>query len=135
VHFAGTECATYWYGYMEGAVQSGERAAREVQYEHPRTKITAAAGCVPVHAICYLTLQILTVRLNVSRTTRVTFAYDCTQLSIHISLIYSMKVNNLIRTIHFCLQLLAPWARKLQVIIVSFKLNSTEMLKFHQDRF
>lgn len=30
VHFAGTECATYWYGYMEGAVQSGERAAREI---------------------------------------------------------------------------------------------------------
>ncbi|KAK2154325.1 hypothetical protein LSH36_271g07045 [Paralvinella palmiformis] len=30
VHFAGTECATYWAGYMEGAIQSGERAAREV---------------------------------------------------------------------------------------------------------
>uniref|UniRef100_A0A8C5FGI2 Amine oxidase n=1 Tax=Gadus morhua TaxID=8049 RepID=A0A8C5FGI2_GADMO len=28
--FAGTETATEWSGYMEGAVQSGERAAREV---------------------------------------------------------------------------------------------------------
>ena len=31
VHFAGTETATAWAGYMEGAVQSGERAAAEVQ--------------------------------------------------------------------------------------------------------
>lgn len=31
VHFAGTETATAWTGYMEGAVQSGERAAAEVQ--------------------------------------------------------------------------------------------------------
>jgi monoamine oxidase len=30
VHWAGTETATEWSGYMEGAVQSGERAAREV---------------------------------------------------------------------------------------------------------
>lgn len=30
VHWAGTETATEWYGYMEGAVRSGERAAREV---------------------------------------------------------------------------------------------------------
>jgi hypothetical protein len=30
VHFAGTEAATVWAGYMDGAVQSGERAAREV---------------------------------------------------------------------------------------------------------
>jgi monoamine oxidase len=30
VYFAGTETATYWVGYMEGAVQSGERAAREI---------------------------------------------------------------------------------------------------------
>ena len=28
--FAGTETATQWSGYMEGAVQAGERAAREV---------------------------------------------------------------------------------------------------------
>jgi monoamine oxidase len=30
VHWAGTETATVWAGYMDGAVQSGERAAREV---------------------------------------------------------------------------------------------------------
>jgi monoamine oxidase len=30
VHFAGTETADYWFGYMDGAVRSGERAAREV---------------------------------------------------------------------------------------------------------
>ena len=30
IFFAGTETATQWSGYMEGAVQAGERAAREV---------------------------------------------------------------------------------------------------------
>jgi monoamine oxidase len=30
VHWAGTETATYWSGYMDGAVRSGERAAIEV---------------------------------------------------------------------------------------------------------
>lgn len=30
IHFAGTECAGYWTGYMEGAVRSGERAAAEI---------------------------------------------------------------------------------------------------------
>ncbi|MDX6589380.1 MAG: monoamine oxidase [Solirubrobacterales bacterium] len=30
VHWAGTETATYWNGYMDGAVRSGERAAAEV---------------------------------------------------------------------------------------------------------
>jgi monoamine oxidase len=30
VHWAGTETATVWNGYMDGAVQSGERAAQEV---------------------------------------------------------------------------------------------------------
>lgn len=30
VHWAGTETATYWSGYMEGAVRAGERAAAEV---------------------------------------------------------------------------------------------------------
>lgn len=29
IHWAGTETATYWNGYMEGAVRSGERAAAE----------------------------------------------------------------------------------------------------------
>jgi monoamine oxidase len=31
IHWAGTETATVWNGYMEGAVQSGERAAAEVR--------------------------------------------------------------------------------------------------------
>ena len=29
VHWAGTETAIYWNGYMDGAVSSGKRAARE----------------------------------------------------------------------------------------------------------
>lgn len=33
IHWAGTETATYWNGYMEGAVQSGDRVAREVLAE------------------------------------------------------------------------------------------------------
>lgn len=30
IHWAGTEAAEYWIGYMDGAIRSGERAAREV---------------------------------------------------------------------------------------------------------
>ena len=30
VHWAGTETATWWIGYMDGAVESGQRAAAEV---------------------------------------------------------------------------------------------------------
>ncbi len=30
IHWAGTETATYWMGFMDGAVRSGERVAREV---------------------------------------------------------------------------------------------------------
>lgn len=33
LHWAGTETATYWNGYMDGAVSSGERAADEVRAE------------------------------------------------------------------------------------------------------
>ncbi|XP_067828270.1 amine oxidase [flavin-containing] B-like isoform X1 [Heptranchias perlo] len=33
IHFAGTELADEWIGYMDGAVQSGERAAREILLE------------------------------------------------------------------------------------------------------
>jgi monoamine oxidase len=29
IHWAGTETSTYWNGYMDGAVRSGERAAGE----------------------------------------------------------------------------------------------------------
>jgi monoamine oxidase len=31
VHWSGTETSTYWSGYMDGAVRSGERASLEVQ--------------------------------------------------------------------------------------------------------
>jgi monoamine oxidase len=30
IHWAGTETATYWHGYMDGAITSGRRAAQEV---------------------------------------------------------------------------------------------------------
>ena len=30
VHWAGTDTATVWNGYMDGAIQAGERAADEV---------------------------------------------------------------------------------------------------------
>uniref|UniRef100_A0A8C5LW57 monoamine oxidase n=1 Tax=Leptobrachium leishanense TaxID=445787 RepID=A0A8C5LW57_9ANUR len=33
IYFAGTETATEWSGYMEGAIQAGERAAREVMFK------------------------------------------------------------------------------------------------------
>ncbi|XP_071955677.1 amine oxidase [flavin-containing]-like [Antedon mediterranea] len=33
IHFAGTETASKWSGYMDGAVESGERAAREILYD------------------------------------------------------------------------------------------------------
>jgi monoamine oxidase len=33
IHWAGTETSTYWNGYMEGAVRSGERAATELLAE------------------------------------------------------------------------------------------------------
>jgi len=33
IHWAGTETADYWIGYMEGAVRSGQRAAQEVLAE------------------------------------------------------------------------------------------------------
>ena len=31
IHWSGTETATRWAGYMDGAVESGERAAAEVR--------------------------------------------------------------------------------------------------------
>ena len=30
IHWSGTETSTYWTGYMDGAVRSGERASAEV---------------------------------------------------------------------------------------------------------
>ena len=41
IHWAGTETATKWNGYIDGALQSGERAAREVLQSVPAA---AAAG-------------------------------------------------------------------------------------------
>src|SRR6218665_473869 len=41
-YFAGTETAAYWAGYMEGAIEAGERAARE---------ILCAAGKIPLSEI------------------------------------------------------------------------------------
>ncbi|NXJ81978.1 AOFA oxidase, partial [Trogon melanurus] len=36
IYFAGTETATQWSGYMEGAVEAGERAAREILHSMGR---------------------------------------------------------------------------------------------------
>ena len=36
LHWAGTETATEWSGYMDGAVQSGKRAAAEILETLPR---------------------------------------------------------------------------------------------------
>ncbi|XP_071479253.1 amine oxidase [flavin-containing] B-like [Diadema antillarum] len=38
VFFAGTETATWWSGYMEGAIQAGERAAREILHAQGRIR-------------------------------------------------------------------------------------------------
>jgi monoamine oxidase len=42
IHWAGTETATVWSGYMEGAVRSGERAAREALGALEPERATAA---------------------------------------------------------------------------------------------
>lgn len=36
IYFAGTECATEWSGYINGGIQAGERAARQVMVEMGR---------------------------------------------------------------------------------------------------
>jgi monoamine oxidase len=36
VHWAGTETAVHWTGYMEGAIEAGERAAQEILARAPR---------------------------------------------------------------------------------------------------
>ncbi|XP_048246639.1 amine oxidase [flavin-containing] B-like isoform X1 [Haliotis rufescens] len=38
LYFAGTETATEWTGYMDGAIQAGERAAREVLFAEGKIK-------------------------------------------------------------------------------------------------
>ncbi len=45
IHWAGTETATVWNGYMDGAIQSGERAAREAL-----AALAPAAAPEPVEA-------------------------------------------------------------------------------------
>ena len=44
LHWAGTETATRWNGYIDGALQSGERAAREVLAAAP-ARSRAGRGC------------------------------------------------------------------------------------------
>jgi len=43
IHWAGTETATVWNGYIDGAIQSGERAAREAVTGVPAAAIEPAA--------------------------------------------------------------------------------------------
>src|SRR3954466_380006 len=47
IHWAGTETATYWNGYMDGAVRSGERAAEEVRKLLGKTPRPSAASSTP----------------------------------------------------------------------------------------
>jgi monoamine oxidase len=42
IYWAGTETATQWCGYMDGAVQAGERAALEVLWQLRPQIVTAA---------------------------------------------------------------------------------------------
>ncbi len=46
IHWAGAELATVWAGYMDGALQSGERAAAEV-LDDTRNTATRRAGATP----------------------------------------------------------------------------------------
>ncbi|XP_078064890.1 amine oxidase [flavin-containing] B-like, partial [Mustelus asterias] len=54
IHFAGTELANEWIGYMDGAVQAGERAAHEILHrlrkvspEEPELALPADAPRTP----------------------------------------------------------------------------------------
>jgi monoamine oxidase len=47
IHWAGAELATVWAGYMDGAVQSGERAAAEVLDATGRRALAGRAGAGP----------------------------------------------------------------------------------------
>jgi monoamine oxidase len=46
LHWAGTETATRWNGYIDGALQSGERAALEVLAGTPAAAEPVAAATV-----------------------------------------------------------------------------------------
>lgn len=50
IHFAGTETATRWSGYMDGAIQSAERATKEV------LKILYSLSCVTERSVRYTML-------------------------------------------------------------------------------
>ena len=49
IHWAGTETATRWMGYLDGAIQSGRRAAAEVMRAEGAA-LTVAAGARAAHA-------------------------------------------------------------------------------------
>lgn len=49
IHWAGTETATSWMGYMDGAIQSGKRAAAEVMRTEG-SALATAAGARAAHA-------------------------------------------------------------------------------------
>ncbi|XP_047456916.1 amine oxidase [flavin-containing] [Mugil cephalus] len=59
LYFAGTETATEWSGYMEGAVQAGERAAREIMCAmgkiHHSQIIQTEPECEEVPALPFVT--------------------------------------------------------------------------------
>ena len=44
IHWAGTETATRWMGYIDGAIRSGDRAAAEVLSNYERSKTSASTA-------------------------------------------------------------------------------------------
>ena len=59
VHWSGTETATTWAGYMDGAVQSGERAAAEVLAAMGRTPAGGPPAVVPESSLGAVALPVL----------------------------------------------------------------------------
>ncbi|KAK3104051.1 hypothetical protein FSP39_024027, partial [Pinctada imbricata] len=51
IYFAGTETATQWSGYMEGAVQAGQRAAREILFARGKIEESDIWQKAPEHDI------------------------------------------------------------------------------------
>lgn len=49
LHFAGTETATKWSGYMDGAIDAGERAAREVSVIYKWVSISGDLMMLKTH--------------------------------------------------------------------------------------
>ena len=64
IHFASTETATDWSGYMDGAIQSGWRAAGEIltrlgiTFDNPEDKIEHPKPAI-LHLASSLTKQLL----------------------------------------------------------------------------